>query len=867
MLNDAGPARGRPSVWPIFGGLVLALTLLLAAVFTVHFYFDYRSDRAERNASESLNVELARRALAVDIAAVTTDLMFLRSLAESLSFDPTVAAGRQRYLAEVFATFAREKGLYDQIRFIDLHGREVVRVNLRDGAPVVVDASDLQDKSSRYYVDRALRLERGRVYLSPLDLNVEDGGVEQPIKPMLRFATPVFDRTGSRQGLVVLNYLGERLLEEFRRATANIADHVQLLNSDGYWLSSARPGEAWAFMLGRDDNFGQRYPAAWRHILSGQSGQFIADGGLFTYATVWPAAEAARALPPGRVPTAEGESWKVVAQVMLDGSALGLNAFLARHAALYLGILVLLTALAYLVASAQVHRREAEMQRAHERRFRQTLEDIGLAAVMVDLHGRLTYCNRFLLELTGWRGEQVIGSDWVARFVPREQHASVRDVLDRLGRHGELPAEFEGEVVGREGERHLIAWNSTLERDAQGRPIGLTAIGEDITERRRAEDQVRKLSRAVEQSPAIVLITDRAGRIEYANPKFTEVTGYGFDEVRGRNPRLLKSGETPPEEYQRLWHTLKTHGEWRGEFHNRRKDGSLYWEAAAISALRDADGQITNFLAVKEDITERKHLQRAVELQNQELARAQTLAAMGQMASMLAHDLRNPLSSVKMAVQILGKQAVSEEARELAGIGQEQVLYMEDIITEMLTFSRPGELRPGWLSADRLLSGVINTVRRRIADYGAEVRVDCAPGLPTFPGDASKLRQLLSNLLVNALQAVAQRPEGQRLVRVEADLVLEPTGRKIRINVCDNGEGIDVPERERLFEPFFTTRTQGTGLGLAIVRQIADLHHAAIALVDNPSGGTCAVLTLPLTPAGAVEPPVPDDRAQEEISA
>jgi len=863
-VNQVTTHTARPRIWPVFVGLSLALTALLASVLIVHFYVDYRAERTSRNAVETLNVELARRAVAADIAAVTTDLMFLRSLLESLSFDPAVAEGRRRYLAEVFVTFAREKGLYDQIRFIDLQGREVVRVNLADGNPVMVDSEHLQDKSNRYYVDRAQRLDRGLVYMSPLDLNVEGGSVEQPIKPVLRFATPVFDAGGARQGLVVLNYLGERLLDAFRRAAANIADHAQLLNAEGYWLSSPRPDEAWAFMFGREDSFARRYPAVWRRISSDQAGQFVAVGSLFTFATVWPAAEAARALPPGRVPTAQGESWKVVSQVQLDGAALGLRAFLSRNGVLYLGLLALLEGLAYLLASAHVHRRAAEVQRAHEQRFRQTLEDIGLAAVMVDLRGRVTFCNRFLLELTGWQREEVIGSDWVARFVPSEQRAEVHAVLDRLERHGDYPRAFEGEVCTRAGERRLIAWNNTLARDAQGRLIGLTAIGEDISERRRAEEQVRKLSRAVEQSPAIVVITDRSGRIEYVNPKFSEVTGYALDEVLGRNPRLLKSGETPPDEYRRLWQALMSGGAWRGEFHNRRKDGSLYWESAVISALREPGGDISHFLAVKEDITERKRLEEEIDASNRELARTQTLAAMGQMASMLAHDLRNPLSSVKMVVQILGKQAANQEARELAGIGQEQVRYMEDIITDMLTYSRPGELKTAWLNADRLLADVINTVRRRIVDYGVEVSVDCMPGLPTFPGDASKLRQLLSNLLVNALQAVASRAHGERRVLVDADLVLAPQGRCLRIRVCDNGDGIDPAVRERLFEPFFTTRAKGTGLGLAIVRQIAELHGGQVEFADEPSGGTCAVLTLPLTPASAAEPPVHDDPAKEE---
>jgi PAS domain S-box-containing protein len=867
MSEASASQSGRLRTLPMFAGLFVALTLFLGAVIVVHFYVDYRAERTLRDTRETLNVELARRALAADIAAVTTDLMFLGRLVESLSFDPVVAEGRQRYLAEVFLTFAREKGLYDQIRFLDTEGQEVVRVNLAGGDPVLVGGSQLRDKSGRYYVAKALRLDKGQVYLSPLDLNIEDGAVEQPIKPVLRFATPVFDSEGRRQGLVVLNYLGDLLLDRFRQAAANIADHVQLLNGDGYWLSSPRPNEAWGFMFGREDTFQRRFAVAWGKIKEEQSGQFISVGGLFTFSTVRPAAHAARALPPGGVPATQGETWKVVSNVSLDAASLGLGAFVARHAALYLGILGLMAVLAYLLASATVHRRAAEAQRAYERRFRQTLEDIGLVALMVDPRGRLTFCNQFLLDLTGWGREEVIGSEWIERFVPDEQKDAVRTVLQRLARDGDFPPQFEGEVCTRQGDRRLIAWNNTPARDPEGRLIGLTAIGEDITERRRAEAQVRKLSQAVEQSPAIVQITDRVGDIEYVNPKFTEVTGYSFEEVKGCNPRLLKSGEMAPSEYRKMWEALAGGGEWRGEFHNRRKNGSLYWESAVISALRDADGEITHFLAVKEDITEHKRLQQEVDTRNRELARSQALAAMGQMATMLAHDLRNPLSSVKMAVQILGKQARSGEEQELASIGQEQVHYMEDIITDMLTFSRPGELNTTWLSADKLLNGVIGTVRRRIAEYEVDVEIDCPPGLPTFPGDASKLRQLLANLLVNALQAAVARPVGERRVVVSADLELQPEGRRLRIEVCDNGDGIDPEVREHLFEPFFTTRTKGTGLGLAIVRQIAELHAGTVELRKNEPCGTCVVLTLPQTPAAAEEPPQQDARVAGEESA
>jgi PAS domain S-box-containing protein len=543
---------------------------------------------------------------------------------------------------------------------------------------------------------------------------------------------------------------------------------------------------------------------------------------------------------------------------------LGIGAFVKRHAGLYLGVLILLALLAYLLASANRHRRTAELRQAYEQRFRQTLEEIGLVALMVDTQGRLTFCNHYLLELTGWRRDEVIGRRWTEQFVPDEQRADIDKVFRRLSAAGEFPPHFEGEICTRNGQRRLITWNNSISTGPDGRIIGLTGIGEDVTERRQVEEQVRKLSQAVEHSPAIVVITDREGRIEYTNRKFTEVTGYSFEEVVGANPRLLKSGETSETDYRELWEALSHGGEWRGEFHNRRKDGSLYWEAAAISALRDANGHISHFIAVKEDISERKRLQQEIDTRNRELARTQALAAMGQMSTMLAHDLRNPLSSVKMAVQILGKQAQGQEARELASIAQEQVHYMEDIINDMLTYSRPGQLKTTWLSPDKLIAGVIGTVRRRIADYEVDVQIDCDASLPTFPGDASKLRQLLSNLLVNAFQAVADQPEGDRRVLVSADLLLDGAGHQIRFRVCDSGPGVDADARERLFEPFFTTRTKGTGLGLAIVRQIADLHGGLVRLIPEQPRGTCAELIMPVVPPGGMEI---DDKTTRRISA
>ena len=144
---------------------------------------------------------------------------------------------------------------------------------------------------------------------------------------------------------------------------------------------------------------------------------------------------------------------------------------------------------------------------------------------------------------------------------------------------------------------------SAMELD--GKPV-LQAVVRDITERRRTEDKVRQLSRAVEQSPASIVITNPAGDMEYVNPKFIEVTGYTLAEVLGKNPRVLKSGEKSPEAYRELWETIAAGKEWSGEFHNKKKNGELYWESASISPIRDRAGRVTHYVAVKEDITTRK---------------------------------------------------------------------------------------------------------------------------------------------------------------------------------------------------------------------------------------------------------------------
>jgi PAS domain S-box-containing protein len=163
------------------------------------------------------------------------------------------------------------------------------------------------------------------------------------------------------------------------------------------------------------------------------------------------------------------------------------------------------------------------------------------------------------------------------------------------------------------------------------KPVSEVAVyAREITEQKKSQADLSKLFQAIQQSPTSVVITDRDGTIEYVNPKFTDVTGYTLAEAIGRNPRILQSGHTPPEQYRELWTTITSGGVWRGEFRNKKKNGELFWELASIAPVKEGE-KITNFVAVKEDITERREME-------EQLRHSQKMQAVGQLTGGIAHD-------------------------------------------------------------------------------------------------------------------------------------------------------------------------------------------------------------------------------------
>jgi PAS domain S-box-containing protein len=273
--------------------------------------------------------------------------------------------------------------------------------------------------------------------------------------------------------------------------------------------------------------------------------------------------------------------------------------------------------------TSQKRRQVEDELRVNEQRYRGLVE-LSPQAIFVNRNSRIEFVNPAAMRLFGATDPaEILGKSPFDVFHP-DCHPIIRERIRRL-QEGQPAPLNEERVVRLDGTVRDVEVAASVVVDREGPAIQV--ILHDITERKEAEEKLRKLSRAVEQSPATVVITDTDGTIEYVNPQFTRSTGYTFDEAVGKNPRVLKSDRTPSETFEQLWKTIKAGGDWHGEFCNRKKNGELYWESASISPIVDGDGRVTHYVAIKIDITERKLAEAALQRSNQRLEILSEIAA------------------------------------------------------------------------------------------------------------------------------------------------------------------------------------------------------------------------------------------------
>lgn len=514
-----------------FLGLFVPLALMLAVALALFTRSEAETRLAKARAQEQIAVGLGAGALMRALDMVERDLTFLsahRALHEALNNGSADALGN---LGEDFLRFARSKRLYDQLRWLDERGRERVRVDYRAGAPALAPPEALQDKRGRYYFEDAMRVAPGVTYVSPLDLNVERGQVERPLKPMIRIGVPLFDYEGTRRGVLLLNYFGADLLARFVQATGAAGSRAMLVNGEGYWLKAPDPADEWGFMLGAAERtMARRQPGLWQRMQREVAGQWHDEAGLWTWQRVNPLA-AGMVSSSGGGPTERsarmfdaGEvRWYVVSHLdaaELAGHAGALRAMLVAPTVL---LLVAFALGAWKLASAWQRQdaaeaslraaneglRESVAERTREladkvaaltesdARYRTVFEGAAVGMARVATDGGFIEINDTFCELIGYRRDEVADGRMNFQQIthPDDLAADVA-LVGRLLRGDAASYAMEKRYRRRDGETFWVNLSVSLVRGMDGAPLYFISSVVDLTERKRLEAELRHLATA-----------------------------------------------------------------------------------------------------------------------------------------------------------------------------------------------------------------------------------------------------------------------------------------------------------------------------------------------------------------------------------
>ena len=524
------------------------------------------------------------------------------------------------------------------------------------------------------------------------------------------------------------------------------------------------------------------------------------------------------------------------------------------------------------VATDITARRQMEESLAEQKKFTEALiENSAAATFVLDAQHKVVLWNKACAELTGMTAADLIGTDehWRA-FYDHERPCLADIVLEaNAERLASLYATHapstlvpdglhaEGWYQNLNGRDRYIVFDAAPVYDSRGNLLAVIETIQDITEQKRAEEGLYLQGAALKAAANAIVITDRSGVIEWVNPAFTALTGYSEGEAIGKNPRLVKSGAHEQALYKELWDTLLAGEVWRGEMMNRRKDGTFYPEGQTITPVKNAQGEITHFIAIKRDLTENHKLEA-------QLQHAQKMESIGTLAGGIAHDLNNILTAIiGYGTLALMKMAVNDPQRPHIQHMLEASDRATRLTKDLLLFSRkqvvdrkPLDLNTVVAKAEKFLTRVIGE------DIACQTIHHPAP-LPVLADDY-QLEQVLMNLVTNARDAM---PHGGALTLTTGTIKLDSEfvsthgfgkpGAYALITVTDSGCGMDEATRLRVFEPYFTTKEvgKGTGLGLAVTYGIIKQHDGYINVYSEPGTGSTFRVYLPLvTTAGGAEP-------------
>jgi len=914
-----------------YGGMV-AVILALAAVLATCWLLYHReaAQLSEREGElEVVRVNLLTRLLQTELQPVAADV---RMLADGDGFRSYLETGAPAALQAAIrrATFfSVAKPLYDQVRYIDENGQEILRVNA--GGHVVAYAQ-LQNKSERPYFKKANALPPGSLYVSSFDLNLEAGRRSMPVKPTLRFAVPVFDAAGRRRGIYMINCAGSTIIAGLQKAADSLGRRIRILNADGHWLKAESPQLEWGSILPERAQFtlARSDPPLWTQIQRESIGQSLDANGLFTW----------QRLRPVDFAGVPAQSLLADDHFLIIGSAIATPEWDALFAGLRQIMLIAVVALVFLTLfSAWLFRGRLHAIRTLrtvneqlERRVRARTEELARSYETLQHREQLLEETGQLAKVGGWDFDPVTGrGHWtqeVARihaldvsvapnkdlglqFYPGESRTRLERALKEAMDHG-TPYDLDLEFISARGERK---WVRTICRPVlqDGKTKTMRGAFQDITAHKLAETRLQAqlqrlhllehITRAIGERQdlgSIMQVVTRTledelpldfGCICLYEPteRMLTVVAVGVGSAELATKLSMNERAQIPIDENGLSRCVRGQlvyepdiGGLSFPFPRRLASVGLRALVAAplqiesqvfgvlISARRDPEsftsGECEFLRQLSEHVALAAHqaklhgaLQTAYEelrTTQQAVMQQERLRVLGQMASGIAHDINNAISPIMLyADSLIDKEPdLDERIRGYLRIIQQAASDVADTVSRMREFyrQRDGQTELLPVNLNEIVPQVVELTRARWESMPQqrgtviEVRTELAAQAPVVMGLKSEIREALTNLIFNAVDAMPQG--GTLALRTRFG-----SQERVLLEVVDTGVGMDEDTRRRCLEPFFTTKGErGTGLGLAMVYGVMQRHVGDLEIDSSPGFGTTVRLSFMAAAAASV---------------
>ncbi len=509
-----------------------------------------------------------------------------------------------------------------------------------------------------------------------------------------------------------------------------------------------------------------------------------------------------------------------------------------------------ITRLPFAVKDALEVRRMKEVQlvaesalQESEEKYRQLYDSMMDAFAVMSMDGKFIQWNKSFENMLGYDANEIPNLS-LYDITPKRWHSVENKIINEQVIVQGYSEVYEKEFSRKNKNILPVEVRTFLMRDAAGNPDGMWSIVRNITERKNFEDQLKTFKMATEQSPASIIITNTAGKIEFVNNMFSKISGYSKEEIIGQPLQMLNLGNSTQEEFEKIWNILNSGAEWKAEYETTRKDGLKFWQSTLVSAIKDKDGNITHMLAIQEDITERKEYE--MELMNAKKKAEEMNRLKSNFLANMSHELRTPLVGMLGFSELLYNELEGQNREFIQMINKSSQRLLSTLNT-LLNYSKIEseklESNLGQVSIANLIKEEVKLFEAFAKQNGLYIKDNICCNNFMMKSDEKMLKEIIDNLINNAIRFTKEGGVSVSLLRSE---------KEITIKVADTGIGIPEDKLQTIFEEFRQVSEgkgrnfEGTGLGLTIVKKYVLALNGTIIVESELNKGSEFIITFPV---------------------